>query len=56
MTKNQNVTVRYQSVMQGLRKIRKRSREWEEKIDLYENTNRRLERGQENMADFLFLS
>ena len=36
----------------GIEEDQKKIREWEEKIDLYENTNRRLERGQENMADF----
>ena len=36
----------------GIEEDQKKIREWEEKINLYENTNRRLERGQENMADF----
>lgn len=30
----------------GIEEDQKKIREWEEKIDLYENTNRRLERGQ----------
>lgn len=39
----------------GIEEDQKKIREWEEKIDLYENTNRRLERGQENMADFVLV-
>ena len=35
----------------GIEEDQKKIREWEEKINLYENTNRRLERGQENMAE-----
>ena len=36
----------------GIEEDQKRSGNGKKKIDLYENTNRRLERGQENMADF----
>jgi len=39
----------------GIEEDQKKIREWEEKINLYENTNRRLERGQENMADFCLI-
>ena len=39
----------------GIEEDQKKIREWEEKIDLYENTNRRLERGQEIWLIFVLV-
>ncbi len=39
----------------GIEEDQKKIRGMGRKIDLYENTNRRLERGQENMADFVLV-